>query len=358
MQLEVDRTDPRVTRRVDAPEPDAAPGTVVLRVDRFAITSNNVTYTQVGDAFDYWGFYPTEPGWGRVPAMAFSDVVASGVDGIEVGTRVFGFVPMTSHHVLEAEIRPTGFRDVGAHRANHAPAYRTYDATDRDPTYVAEMEDRILLLRGLFLTSFLVEDLFSTNDTHGADRVLITSASSKTSIALAHELRANQRARAIGLTSTRNVAFVEGTELYDEVVAYDAIDDLDASGPAVLVDMAGNPAVLGAVHRRFDDLLRASIRVGVTHLDAEGARDEELPGPAPSVFFAPGRMVERNKDWGPEEFAARTTAALQRFVTDSERWLEVDRVAGAEAVEERWKATVAGEIPPHLGTVASMHAED
>ena len=46
-------------------------------------------------------------------------------------------------------------------------------------------EDQDLLLRGLFLTSWLVDDFMFDNDHFGADEYVITCASSKTSIALA-----------------------------------------------------------------------------------------------------------------------------------------------------------------------------
>ena len=41
-------------------EPAAlADGEVRLRIDAFALTSNNITYAAFGDAMNYWGFFPT-----------------------------------------------------------------------------------------------------------------------------------------------------------------------------------------------------------------------------------------------------------------------------------------------------------
>ncbi len=43
--------------------PDAgtlAPGEVLLRIDRFSLTTNNITYAAFGDAMmKYWSFFPT-----------------------------------------------------------------------------------------------------------------------------------------------------------------------------------------------------------------------------------------------------------------------------------------------------------
>ena len=81
------------------------------------------------------------------------------------------------------------------------------------------------------------------HDGFGADCVIVTSASSKTSIALAHCLARRGGARVIGLTSAANQEFVRKLGLYDEIVRYDAADSLPSEGRAVLVDMAGNAAV-------------------------------------------------------------------------------------------------------------------
>ena len=185
MHLEIDRTDITKTRLVDTVAPtSAAPGTVVLRLEKFALTSNNISYALSGDFLDYWGFFPAEAGWGRLPAMGFSVVTSSAVPGIEEGSRWFGFHHVADHHVVEAIVKSGGFFDNAAHREKHAPAYRQFDPAD--PSRSDEDESYYLLLRGLFVTSHLCEDFLRDNGMFGAAQVLITSASSKTSLALAH----------------------------------------------------------------------------------------------------------------------------------------------------------------------------
>ena len=51
-----------------------APGDVRLTLERFALTSNNISYALGGDFLDYWGFFPAESGWGRLPAMGYGIV--------------------------------------------------------------------------------------------------------------------------------------------------------------------------------------------------------------------------------------------------------------------------------------------
>ncbi len=82
---------------------DPPAGGVLFRVDRFALTANNITYAVAGDMLDYWGFFPADEGWGRIPVMGFADVLASSHPAVAVGERVFGFFPMSRHLLIEAE---------------------------------------------------------------------------------------------------------------------------------------------------------------------------------------------------------------------------------------------------------------
>ena len=98
--------------------PEVGAGEAVLRVDRVGATANNVTYTLLGDAMHYWDFFPTRPGWGLVPLWGFGEVVASATEGVELGSRVYGYFPSASHLVVRpGRVDARGFRD----RASIAP---------------------------------------------------------------------------------------------------------------------------------------------------------------------------------------------------------------------------------------------
>ena len=351
MHLEIDRTDIRNARMAATQAPAAAaPGTVVLRLESFALTSNNISYALSGDFLDYWGFFPTEDGWGRLPAMGFGVVTSSAVDGIAEGSRWFGFYPVADLHVVQATVKSGGMFDDAPHRASHAPAYRQFDPAD--PSFSDDDEAYYLLLRGLFITSHLCEDFLRDNAMFGAEQVIITSASSKTSLALAHEIRANKSARTVGLTSAANLDFVHATGLYDAVVTYDDIASLPVV-PSVVVDMAGSATVLRAVHERFGDLLRYSCRVGATHWQDNGPI-KGMPGPEPQFFFAPGQLVKRGKEWGREALYSRMENALTVFRTDSRRWLHLQRGNGADKVLAAYEELVNGHVDPSTGHVLSI----
>jgi len=351
--FEVQKSDWAQTRFVEGPVPELAPGQVLFRVDRFALTSNNISYALSGDLLGYWRFFPCEEGFGRIPVMGFADVVRSNHAEVREGARCFGFYPMARHLVVQpGTVSPSQIVDAAPHRAGLAPVYAQYLPTTGDAVYTERREDQILLMRGLFMTSFLADDFLADQDYRGARSVLISSASSKTSIALAFQVKQTGRARAIGLTSARNAEFVRGLGFYDEVVLYDDVASL-AQEPAVFVDMAGDGAVTAAVHRHFGDALKYDCTIGATHWSAT-RNVADLPGPKPAFFFAPGQIVKRSKDWGPQGLSNRIGTAWTKFCDASDAWLHVVRGSGRETLERVYRDTLAGRTQPADGHILSL----
>ena len=356
--FDVDRTDLSNSRWAEVPRPSHEEGMVELEIEGFAFTANNITYAVAGDMLDYWGFFPAEQPWGRIPCMGYGRVVDSAVDGVAVGSRYYGWYPMAERVFITATPSSGGFRDDGEHRTNHAPVYRTFerldpDSGDADGDGLTERGHRRLLLRGLFATSWLVDDFLASNDDFGAERVIITSASSKTSIALAHSVfaRGDGRPTTVGLTSPRNRAFVESLGWYDEVVEYGELDGdwpIDRDTPSVIVDMAGDQPLLATLHGGLGDL-RHSARVGMTHWDSMDA--VELPAPAPEFFFAPSQIQVRAAEWGAEELNSRLLDAVNRFIDDSFDWMTVEVAEGRDAVADLYDRTRNGEVSPATGQI-------
>jgi NADPH:quinone reductase-like Zn-dependent oxidoreductase len=350
----VDKSDWKQHRFDAVPVPEIGDGQVLFRVDRFAFTANNISYALAGDMLGYWRFFPAPEGWGRLPTMGFGDVIASSHPQVCVGTRCFGFYPMSRYLRIEpSAARPSGIIDGAPHREGLAPAYSQYSPTGGDALYQPEHEDALMLMRGLFLTSFLADD-FIADEGFGEQRVLISSASSKTSIALGHLVSTSGRARAVGLTSERHLEFVRKLGCYDQVVSYDQVPSLDAATPSVYVDMAGNAALRRSVHEHFGVQLKHSCSIGATHWDQRGGGDEGLPGPKPEFFFAPGQIQKRGADWGPAELQRRLARAWSGFRRFSEGWLQVQRGTGREAVERVYADTLSGRTEPQHGHVLSL----
>jgi hypothetical protein len=350
----VKRDDFRECRIADSEPPELEPGQALLRVDSFGMTANNVTYAVMGEAMSYWNFFPAEKGWGRIPMWGFAEVERSEAEGVEPGTRLYGYLPPSTHLlVTPVSASETGFVDGSPHRAELPSAYHRYLASGSDPFYRADTEDAQMLLRPLFFTSFLIDDQLADEGLTEKGPILISSASSKTAIAAAFLLAQREGVELVGLTSPGNAEFVSGLGPYGRTVAYDAIDSLERA-PATYVDIAGDGAVRQAVHQHFGDELLLSMAVGVTHWEDFGSGAGELPGPQPSFFFAPDRVVKRSTDWGPAELEKRVADAWHPFCEWVGSWLEVVHERGLDGLQRAYLEVLEGRVEPKTAHTVSL----
>jgi hypothetical protein len=306
----VARNDLQQCKTIATRLPDAAQlpdGALLIRIDRFAFTANNITYAVLGDQLKYWQLFPAPESFGNIPVWGFGDVIASRHPGISEGESLFGYFPMATHLVIEAaDVSKRGLRDAAAHRQGVAPVYNLYARVSGDAAYAGRQGDYQALLRPLFMLSFLVDDFLAENEFYGARSVMLSSASSKTAFGLAHLLHAQRKGiRVIGLTSAANVDFVQSLGCYDEVVTYDRVTSIPSDQPVAYVDMAGNSALRETLHRHFGDRMKYSGRIGLTH---RGTSPDEppLPGAKPVWFFAPDQIRKRAKEWGPGGIETRS----------------------------------------------------
>ncbi len=352
----VKRDDLRECRLAESEPLEVGPGQTLLRVDRFGLTANNVTYAVMGEAMSYWDFFPAEEGWGRVPMWGFAEVERSEAEGVEAGTRVYGYLPPSSHMlVTAASVDEQGFVDGSPHRKALPSAYHRYLATGGDPFYRPDSEEIQMLLRPLFFTSFLIDDQLADDGLIERGPIVISSASSKTAIAAAFLLSRREGVELIGLTSTGNAEFVEQRGIYGRTVPYDAVASIDR-GPTTYVDVAGDGAVRQAVHSHFGEELIHSMAVGASHWEDLGAGQGELPGPTPTFFFAPDRVDKRSKDWGPAVLAQRVAEAWHPFCEWTTDWLEPIHRSGFDAVKDTYLEVLEGGVRPKTAHVISLSA--
>lgn len=349
----VNRAELADARAMPAPPIEIGTDQVHVRIDSYALTANNITYAVVGEQMQYWSFYPAA-GMGRIPVWGFGTVAKSSLPDVAVGERLYGYWPMSSDALLTiGRATPAALTETSPHRRGLASVYNSYVRVAADPSMPAGNEPFVSLLRPLFTTSFLIDDFLAESGFFGAETVLITSASSKTSIGLASCLK--QRGEGgpaiVGLTSARNAAFVAGLGKYDAIVTYDAIGGLDAPNGAVVVDMAGGEATLRAIHSALGGDLKYSCRVGLTHWHDTKPVIEGLPNIRPVFFFAPDRVKARLADWGPQEFAKRVGAASAAFVADAQRWLKIETHRGPDAIVAVYRSLLNGEARPEVGII-------
>jgi hypothetical protein len=335
---------------------ELATGRVLMRIDRFGFSANNITYVALGSAMHYWDFFPAGDEWGSVPVWGYATVAASHCDGVSVGERYFGYWPMASHCVVQpSHVSNHGFVDGVAHRAALPAVYNQYQRTGADANYDSTHEDAYMLLRPLFITSFMLHDFLAEQQYFDATSLVLSSASSKTAYALAFcaARQAAPRPRVIGLTSPSNVAFVESLGCYDTVLTYDEVEQLDATIPTVYADFSGNALLRARVHRHLGARLVYSAAVGLTDWDAL-APSEGLPGPKPTLFFAPTQIKKRAAEWGPGGIERHVTAAWSAFLEPLRAWMMVTHRDGADAALQLYRDMLHGLTNPRDGFTVSL----
>jgi len=346
-----------------------ADGKVRVGIARFALTSNNITYAAMGEAMQYWRFFPVadapdDQPWGRIPVWGFGTVLESRHPDVPVGERLYGYLPMANVvDLAPAKVSAHAFFDGAPHRAELHSVYNQYLRCATDPFYTEGSEDVQALLRPLFITSWLIDDFLADNDFFGATAdaarpalLLLSSASSKTAYGTAFQLAQRAGVEVVGLTSPGNVAFCESLGCYHRVLTYDQLDQIEADAPSIYVDFAGNAAFRKALHTHCRGL-RFSSSIGATHVeDMGGAKD--LPGPKATLFFAPAQIKKRSAEWGAAGLGQRLVQSWQAFVarvtSPAQPWLRVEHHAGAQAVLDAYQQVLGGKGDPRVGHILSL----
>lgn len=344
--VEVLRGAPQETQLMHRPAPNPlTDGTVLVEIERVALTANNATYALFGEAMGYWNFFPASAqDRGVVPVWGFARVTASAHPQVQVGTALYGFWPFAQQVLLRPEtFTPLGFSDGAEHRKDLHGFYNMVSYVDQDPFCQGDTS-LVPALKPLFATAWLLEDFYGEHTFFGAQTMLLTSASSKTGLSTAYCMQKAGRVpgKLIGLTSAANKAFVAQTGLYDQVLAYEDIPAL-AVEAACLIDFAGNAAVTTALHTHYGDHLKYSGVVGKTHASG-GFVDGPLPGPDPQMFFAPDHARDAMKRLGPEGYQETLYASWSGFYAQAQAWFEREDVNGLKAAAQTFEALLAGTL--------------
>jgi len=348
-ELHIAKSDIRNTSWADVAPPPLAPGAARLELDLFALTSNNITYAAMGEGMlGYWDFFPAPEGFGKVPVWGFATVTDSNTPDIAVGARYYGYYPLAESLDVTPRKTATGFVDTAPHRAQKAPTYNVYTDTAADPAYDAAFEAEQTLFRPLYGTGWWAGDFIKQN---AAKTVVLSSASSKTALATAHQLRKLGGAEVVGLTSPGNEAYVRDSGLYDRVVLYDGVSALKVEAPATYVDFLGRAELNAAVHTALGPALTRSIIIGVT--DWASPRDgAPLPGPKPEFFFVPTYAGDRIK--AEPQLKAAMVRDLRAFYPASRAFVTSTRITGADAIQAAWSRLAAGGVAPRDGLVCAF----
>ena len=356
-ELWVNREDLRISRQVISTIPAIVEGQVLVAIDKFGLTANNVSYAVAGDSIGYWGYYPAEDGWGKIPVWGCASVIESSCAEVPVGDRLWGFFPMASHAVLQpGHVHADYFMDLADHRQGLPALYNQFRRTLAEPAFMQNLETERCLLFPLLCTSYLLYDYLIDNAFFGAQQVVIGSVSSKTGFGLAQMLHRDNTVSVsvIGLTSAKNQGFVSGLGCCDQIVLYGDEQLIDASLPTAYVDMSGDAELTIALHSHLGENMVESAMVGASHWENRGPVGD-LPGARPTFFFAPGQIDKRNKEWGPGVAMDKAMVASAEVAARVKGNLQVEWIQGAEALSQVWIQLLDNKIPPSKGLMVSLN---
>jgi len=358
-EFQIRKNDLAKARIIDTPLPTAKHGEIVVKVDKFAFTANNLTYGVMGEQIGYWQFFPAQDNekgdWGILPVWGFADVVESRADGIDVRERLFGYFPPAAYlSMVPVGVSALRLIDGSAHRAHLPPGYNLYRRVKAEPGYNPELDNERMLLFPLHITSFCLWDCLQDKDWYGAKQSIVISASSKTSIGLAYALKADENAPpTIGLSSKRNLELLNKLDIYDATLSYDNIKDIDSAIPTVIVDMSGNASLLAALHSHLGDNMLHCINVGLTHWE-QSHSDEGVNSERSEFFFAPSHIQKRLKDWGPEGFEQKSTQFMFTTTRKCREWLTLRKIDGISGLAEIYHDICEGKIAPDEGLIVQL----
>ena len=346
-----------------------------LIIDKYCITSNTITYGLIKklsttSSINYYSCFPYDGslnGYGILPTWGI-------VMDPRTMQRYYGFLPY-GHSSFFAQkstenVDSLTFIDVSDKRKVLSPVYSTYfnlqkdhylrELTDSrmDKEEIDDYENRYMILRGLFFTSFLIYVMIESKYSD-IQNMLITSASSKTSIAFAYIIKQSElgnKMKTIGITSKKNLQFVKTklSAIYDEVYTYGQIESIpsDENECYALVDMAGNRNVINRIHKCFENSLKLSSLVGITHQDgfSIGAL-QKFENIKPEFFFAPAYFAIASKKYG-NKLQSEMMKYWKKFIGFSKDFLVIQRIEGTQQnIIDTFKKVRDGKFTPADGFV-------
>lgn len=356
VQFRVNLKDFRNTDFIAKSIPNLTENQVLVKIYKFAFTANNISYVNLGESFGYWKFFPTEDNFGIPPVWGFGKILFSQNPELKEGETIYGFFPAASHVILETgKIRPIGFTDVSSHRLKLPAIYNFYNINSNDSLYRIDRENIQLVYKPLFTTAFLLDDFFSDNHFFGAENIIITSASSKTALALAYLCKArkekeNSRIKLIALSSNRNLDFIKEQNYFDEVISYENLNSLPKEKSAI-IDFAGNKNILSKLENFLADNLNYLCLVGLVHWENKLESGEESKG---KVFFAPSQMKKRAKDWGLDGFQNKLAENYLDFIERASHWIKFIEINNSEEFSKLYLDTLEGRLKPDNGYIVSF----
>ncbi len=334
--------------KIPIPETDE----VILEIERYAFTSNNITYAVTGNTLGYWNFFPAKEPFGTIPVWGFANVLFSKNKNISEGDRYYGYFPMSNYlKVIPEKVNAFSFIDDSSHRKGLPSVYNYYL---KIPKGADRSSDYHPLIKPLFLTSFLNYFFLKDESFFGCDQIILTSASSKTALSLAFLLSKNKsvdKKKIIGVTSKKNIEFLSKIKFYDKVLLYaDAEKKLNVS-KSIIVDFAGNSDYLVKLYDCLGSFLKYVCLIGLADWSS---KTDFKSIPNSKFFFAPYHAEGRYRAMGVKKTTLLADGLMKEFIMKIKDYIKLKYVNKSKEIHELYLNSLKGKIDPSKGYMVQL----
>jgi hypothetical protein len=329
-------------------------GELLVQIDKFGMTTNNITYVALGKSYQYFDFFPCQDRLkAKLNVWGVATVVQSKHAQISVGEKIYGYFPAAQYYCLKPSVvKSTHFFVSRPHLPADRLVYHQYFRAAHDPDFLQDYEDYMIIFRPLWGTSFFLNDFLATNNYFNSKTLVISSASSKTAYCFALLVQ-NLGFSVVGLTSASNVAFVKSLGLYSRIVCYDQLRDA-SFGQFVYVDVAGSRTINELIQNTFNDNLLKTVSVGMSHYDGTLGSFGGLSKANTVLFFAPDWIKQRLPVDG-DNIRIKREQAWKHFLTLANRFTTLEIQHGQQAALKTFQNMMNGAIQPQKSFILSLH---
>ena len=332
--------------------PISKTGEVILEIERYAFTTNNITYAVIGDTLGYWNFFPAEEPYGIVPVWGFANVISSKNENVSEGEKFYGYFPMSKYlKVIPKNVNTHGFIDDSNHRRKLPSGYNHYVKISKNTDESLEYHP---LIKPLFLTSFLNYFFLKDENFFECDQIILTSASSKTALSLAFLLSKNKledKKKIIGITSDKNIKFLSKIKFYDTVLSYDNAEKKLNTSKSIIVDFAGNSDYL----KKLSDYLADSLKyVSLIGLADWSSKTNFKSIPNSKFFFAPNHAEKRYRTMGVKKTTLLAEDLLKEFIMQIKHDIKLKYFNDPKELHELYLKSLKGKIDPSKGYMVQL----
>lgn len=350
--------------------PDLGQGEVLLCVEKFAFSHMALGYLMKGftrtfSAYHNFYKYPEDKLY-RSACWGHARVMESTHPKVAVGTRLYGLFPPSRYQVQavggtipagkkgEPAIVELAMEDVPFNLRRFQEMQVLGDeATD------LELEDWTIATKEIYTMAYYMDEQLLV-DTGMINSVIISCASSKTSLALAFCLRMREMRFVIGLTSKEHVDFVRSTDLYHEVYTYEEVESMANNHTVVYMDFKCDGELRQKITLRMGTNLMYNMVIGPAVFQTKN-KDQVFEKRAREVMFDESSWRERRRMVAEVTKTGRNEKlgySYKAFVERMKKYLKIKHIRTTEGLQEMYDRLYRNVAPPDEVYICSFQKDD